>query len=120
MIPTLDYTLVNAVTFGLGVLFLYNSYRLVRRGREDITLFTVSAVLGIGLIVVATFPGLFQALATVLGLEFKARAILVVSNLTLFAVVMYLFNQVVQLRSNVSKLNEELSLLRKAFEDRND
>jgi hypothetical protein len=113
-----EYTAVNLVTLAVGIGLLANGYALVRRGREDLTLFVLSAVVGAGLIVVALVPNVFQAIATLLGLELKARAILVLSNLTLFVIVIYLFNRLGGLHEKVSRLNEELSLLKNAVEER--
>lgn len=112
-----EYTAVNLATFLVGLGLLLNGYVIVRRGREDVALFVVSAVVGLGLIVVALAPDVFQVVATLLGLELKARAILVVSNLTLFVVAIYLFNRVGRLYERVSRLNEELSLLRNVVEE---
>ena len=111
------YTAVNLATFLVGLGLLLNGYVIVRRGREDVALFLVSAVVGLGLIVVALVPDIFQVVATLLGLELKARAILVVSNLTLFVVAIYLFNRIGRLYERVSRLNEELSLLRNEVEE---
>lgn len=111
---------VNALTFLIGVVFLYNGYRLTRQGREDLVLFLVSEIIGLGLIVVAIVPDVFQYVATFLGLELKARAILVIANLTLFVLVTYLFTRIGRLHDNVSTLNEELSLLRSNIDDSDD
>lgn len=115
-----SYTVVNLVALLVGVGFLLNGYVIVRRGREAVPLFVVSLVVGTGLIFVAIFPDVFQVVATVLGLEWKARAILVISNLTLFVVVTYLFNRIGRLYDRVSRLNEEVSLLRVELEDDDD
>ena len=115
-----EYTAVNLATFLVGVGLLLNGYHIVRRGREDVALLVVSAVVGTGLIVVALFPDVFQVVSALLGLELKARAILVVSNLTLFVVAIYLFNRIGRLYERVSKLNEELSLLRNAVDEQVD
>lgn len=112
-----DFSLVNALTLAVGLLFLSNGYRLVRDSREDITVFVISVVVGSGLLVVSVFPGLFEVVARFLGLDWKARAILVVSNLTLFLLVVYQFRHIAQLQDKTSKLNEELSLLRVAVEE---
>ena len=112
-----EYTAVNLATFLVGLGLLLNGYHIVRRGREDVALLVVSAVVGTGLLVVALFPDVFQVVAALLGLELKARAILVVSNLTLFVVAIYLFNRIGRLYERVSRLNEELSLLRNAVEE---
>lgn len=115
-----EYTAVNFVTFAVGVGLLFNDYALVRRGREDVTLFVLSAVVGVGLIAVAAVPNVFQFVATLLGLELKARAILVIANLTLFAIVAYLFNRLGNLHKQVSRMNEELSLLKNTVEERDE
>lgn len=113
----LEYTLINVITLGIGLVFLYNGYRIVRTGREDMVVFAMSGIIGTGLIVVALFPDLFDFVATVLGIKFKTNAILIVSNLILFVLVTYLFNRIGRLYDNISRLNEELSLLRSAVEE---
>jgi len=115
-----EFTVVNLIALLVGLGFLANGYRMVRRGREDMALFVTSLVVGAGLIFVAVFPDFFQFVATVIGLELKARAILVVSNLTLFVLVIYLLNRIASLYDQVSRLNEELTLLKARVEDRDD
>jgi len=114
------FTLVNAIALAVGVVFLVNGYMLVKRGREAVAIFVVSLALGGGLIFVAIFPNVFEVVATLLGLEWKARAILVISNLTLFVVATYLFNRVGKLYDRLSRLNEEVSLLRSEVEELRD
>jgi len=113
-----EYSIINGVTFALGTIFLYNGYRMVKTGREDIALFVTSGIIGVGLIVVALYPGIFQLVANVVGLELKARAILVVSNLAQFVLIVYLFNRIGRLYDKLSVLNEELSLLTTEVEER--
>jgi hypothetical protein len=108
----MEYTAINVLTFLVGLVFLYNGYRIVASGREDIALFVASAVIGLGLLFVAVFPDVFDVVARLLGIEVKTNAILIVSNLTLFVLVTYLFSRVGRLYDNVSRLNEEVSLLR--------
>lgn len=112
-----EYTTLNVATFLLGLFFIYSGYRMVKRGREDLALFLMSGTVGVGLIVVAVYPDIFELVATLIGLELKARAILVISNLTLFVIITYLFNRISQLYGKVSGLNEELSLLRATVEE---
>jgi hypothetical protein len=114
---TMEYSLVHLVAFAIGVGFLFNGYVLVRSGREDLELFVMSMVVGGGLVFVAVYPDAFDQVATLIGLELKARAILVVSNLTLFVLVTYLLNRIGRLYDRLSKLNEEVSLLRAELED---
>jgi hypothetical protein len=113
------YTVVNLLAALVGIAFLANGYRMVRHGREDMSLFLSSVFVGLGLVFVALFPNAFDVVAGVLGLEWKARAILVVSNLTLFVLVVYLLNRTATLYNQVSRLNEEVALL-KGGEDGND
>lgn len=115
-----EYTVINALAAFVGVLFLANGYYLVRKGREAVALFVASLLVGSGLLFVALFPNTFQVIATVLGLELKARAILVVSNLTLFVLVIYLLNRLGKLNDRVSRLNEQVSLLKTDRRDRAD
>jgi hypothetical protein len=113
----MDYTLINLITFGVGTIFLYNGYRIVRSGREDLIVFLMSGIIGMGLLSVAIFPNLFDIIAAVLGIEKITNAILIVSNLTLFILVTYLFNRIGSLHYSVSRLNEELTLLRADLEE---
>ncbi|WP_199243375.1 DUF2304 domain-containing protein [Halopenitus persicus] len=115
---TFDYSLVNVVALVVGLLFLANGYYLVRTGREAVAVFVLSVIVGSGLVFVAAFPTAFDAVARLLGLELRARAILVVSNLTLFALVIYLLNRIGTLYDRVSRLNERLSLLDAEMDDR--
>ena len=115
-----DYSLVNMVTLAVGLGLLFNSYSLIVQGREDIALVLLSFAVGLGLLVVAVFPGGFEVIAPIIGLELKARAILVISNLTLFVVVVYLLNRTGGLQNRVSKLNEELSLLKHDIDERDE
>lgn len=115
-----EYTVVNLVALLVGLVFLANGYYLVRKGREAVALFVMSLAVGGGLIFVALFPNVFDVVATVLGLELKARAILVLSNLTLFVLVTYLLNRIGNLYDRVSRLNEEVTLLKSEVEERDE
>lgn len=114
------YSLVNVLAVLVGIVFLWNGYRIVARGREDLALLGMSLAVGAGLIFVGVFPDFFETVAALLGLEWKARAMLIVSNLTLFVVVTYLFNRIGQLYERISKLNEEVSLLRVELDERDE
>lgn len=113
----IEYTNINIITFLLGVLFLLSGYRMVKQGREAISLFLMSGLVGLGLMIVAIYPNIFEFMATIIGVELKARAILVISNLTLFVITTYLFNRISKLYDKISGLNEELSLLRTTVAD---
>lgn len=115
-----EYSLVNIVTLVVGLGLLFNSYSLIVQGREDIALVLLSFVVGLGLLVVAVFPGGFEIIAPIIGIEIKARAMLIISNLTLFVVVVYLLNRTGGLQNRVSKLNEELSLLKHDIDERDE
>jgi hypothetical protein len=117
MVFGFDYSLVNLLSLVVGLAFLTNGYVIVRSERESLELFVMSLALGAGLIVVAIVPNVFEIVARVLGLELKARAILVISNLTLFVAVTYLLNRIGQMYDRLSRLNEELSLLRSELEE---
>lgn len=115
-----EYSVVNAVALLVGLLFLATGYHLVRSGREALAAFVISVVVGGGLVFVALFPSAFDLVARVLGLELRARAILVISNLTLFLLATYLLNRIGRLYDRVSKLNERVSLLEREVRDRFD
>lgn len=104
--------IVNIVTFVVGFGLLFNGYSLLVQGREDIALVLLSFGAGLGLVVVSVFPGGFGIIAPIIGLEIGTRAMLVISNLSLFVVVVYLLNRTGGLQNKVSQLNEELSLLK--------
>ncbi|WP_336135327.1 DUF2304 domain-containing protein [Natronomonas amylolytica] len=112
-----EYTLINGITFALGWVFLYIGYRMVKRGRGDVALFLTMAGIGLGFIIVAVYPDIFEVIASVIGLEWKARAILIVSSLVQFILIIYLFHRTSRLYDKVSRLNEELSLLNASMTD---
>lgn len=111
------YTSVNIITFLIGIFFLWSGYRMIKRGREAVALFLMSGSVGLGLMTVAVYPNIFEFIAAILGLEIKARAIFVISNLTLFVIITYLFNRINKLYDKISGLNEELSLLRTTVDE---
>lgn len=115
-----QYTVLNAVTLVVGIAFLYNGYRIVRRGREAVALFGMSAVVGLGLISVALYPTILTGTAAALGADVAGRAVLVFAILTLFIITTYLFHRLGELYESVSRLNEEVSLLRTELEERDD
>lgn len=115
-----EYTVVNVLTFVIGIGFLLNGYALVKRGQEDLPLFVLSSLIGLGLLTVAVIPNLFYLVATLIGLKLKARAILVVSNLTLFVLITYILNRAGRMHKKLSRLNEEMSLLKNVVEERNE
>jgi len=106
------YGAVNLIAGLLGAAVLGTGYVLVRSGREALGLFVLSVVVGAGLLFVAVFPDSFEVVAAFLGLEFKTHAILVVANLVLFGLVTYLLYRVGRLYDRLSRLNEELGLVR--------
>lgn len=106
------FTFVNAVTLLVGLWFLRHGYRQGQHSRESVPVFLTSLVLGLGLIFVAVFQDSFVVVASVLGIEQKGRAILIVSNLTLFVVVTLLFSRLTILYNRLSMMNEDLALLR--------
>ena len=113
----MSYSVINLLAFLVGLLFITNGYRLVKYGREDLIWFLVSGTTGFGLIVVAVYPNVFTVVADLIGIKWKARAILVVSNITLFILMMFLFNIIKSLHDKISILNEEVSLLRNQVEE---
>jgi hypothetical protein len=114
-----EYTILNAVTLIVGTAFLWNGYRIVRQGREAVLLFGMSALVGCALIIVALFPPVFTSLIGGLGVD-AGRGILVFSNLGLFVLVTYLFHRIGQLYDSISRLNEEVSLLKTEVDQEND
>lgn len=114
------YTVVNLLSLLVGLGLLANGYLVVNREHEEFLLFLVSVGAGAGLVFVSLLPNAFETVATVLGLEFKTHAILVVSNLVLFGLVAYLLNRIAKLYYRLSRLNEEVSVLRHELEQRGD
>ena len=112
-----EYSVVNLVAGVVGLGFLGTGYVLLRREREALGLFVLSVVVGAGLLFVAATPASFDYIATFLGLEFKTHAILVVANLVLFALVTYLLYRIGRLYDRLSRLNEEVGLLKTELED---
>jgi hypothetical protein len=113
----IDYTILNLVTFLVGLIFLLNGYQIVRKGREAIVLFVMSALIGFSLVIVAIYPSAFTVLIASLGVDVPGRGLLVLSNLSLFVLVMYLFHRIGDQYESISRLNEELSLLKARLDE---
>ncbi len=108
--------LVNVVGLAVGLYFLVQSYRLVRRREEDVFSFLIWLIVGTALVVVSLFPGVADYVMTLLGMEMRAYTIFTLGILLAYVLMFQLFRLIWRLNRSLSKLNEELSLLKALHE----
>lgn len=108
--------LVNVVGLAVGLYFLVQSYRLVRRREEDVFSFLIWLIVGTALVVVSLLPSVADYVMTLLGMEMRAYTIFTLGILLAYVLMFQLFRLIWRLNRSISKLNEELSLLKALHE----
>ena len=106
---------INFVGILVGVYLLWQSYLLIRRREESVFNFYVWLLVGAGLIMAGLFPGVFEYIIDVLGMEERAFAMFAIGIFILYLLVFHIFQQIRLLESSLSSMNEELSLMRQGF-----
>lgn len=110
---------VNILGIIVGAYFIYRAYTLVRDKEEDVLNFVVWLFVGSGLVVAGSVPAVFNFIMDILGMEQRAYAMFSVG---IFVAYLLLFRFSYSLRSlerDISKLNEDISLLREELDSKN-
>ncbi|MEE8401452.1 MAG: DUF2304 domain-containing protein [Candidatus Hydrothermarchaeaceae archaeon] len=107
---------IQVVGLLVGLMFLYQSYRLVKEKKEDVGGFLLWSTVGAGVIVVSIHPGVFDYLLTILQMKERPFAIFTVGILVAYLLLFQTFKLLRTLSENVSKLNESMSILRYEME----
>jgi hypothetical protein len=108
MIPTLG----KIFAILLGFYFLFKTYNLVKKRRENLFEFAIWSFLGLSLILFSLFPQLSQGLSNLLGTRRSTNAIVLIAILILLFLTFFIFKRVRNLQYDVDKLNEELSRIK--------
>ena len=96
----------------IGCYFLYKTFVLIKQKKETLFEFFLWLGLGFSLIVFSIFPSLINYLSIFLGTTKGTNAIFLLSILILFLMNFYFFKIVKNIKHDISKLNEELSILK--------
>ena len=99
----------------IGVYLIHKTIVLVRRRRENLFEFLLWSSLGLALIIFSLFPSLTDYLSELLGTSKGTNAIFLLAILILFFISFFVFKTTRNLHHNVSKLNEEISVLKSAL-----
>lgn len=100
------------IGFLTGAYFLYKTFVLIKQKKETLFEFFLWFGFGLTLIILSIFPGLINYLSVFLGTTKGTNAIFLVSILILFFMNFYVFKMVKTIKHDISKLNEELSILK--------
>lgn len=103
----------------MGGYFLCKTFVLIRKKRETLFEFFLWSGLGLALIIFSAFPGLTNLLSRFLGTTKTTNAIFLLAILTLLFLNFFIFKLVRNLHYDVSKLNEELSVLKSQQDKQN-
>jgi hypothetical protein len=86
--------------------------RLVSRRRLDLRYATLWIAVGVGLLVVAAWPGLLQILASALGFAVPANLLLTAAFVLLFLISLQLSAELTRVETRMQRLAEEVALLK--------
>ena len=96
----------------IGLFFLYQSYKLVKNKDEDVPEFLLWTTIGVVLVTMSAYPEAISSFLGVAGMTDQVYFLFTSGILLLYLVVMHLFKLNKALDRQISKLNEEMSILR--------
>ncbi len=100
----------------IGLYYLYKSYRMVKNGKADVREFSIWVFVGFALIVVSAYPDVVTYLFNFLGMGFRGNAIFTIGILLSYFLLIHVTTLNRELNYQISKLNEEIALLRYEIE----
>ena len=100
----------------IGFFFIYQGYILVKQKKEDITSLLLWTIVGTGIIATSLYPGMFDYFLGLLQMKERPFAILTIGILTAYILLFQFYKTLRNLDNHLSKLNEELTLLRYKLE----
>lgn len=103
---------VSVLGMVVGILFLIRSWLLIRAKREDLVSLLVWVVIGLGLVVASAVPSVFDYVIGILGMETRAYAMFLVAFLIAYVLLFRLYRAQREMSEEISRLNEELALVR--------
>jgi hypothetical protein len=96
----------------IGLFFLYQSNKLVKNKDEDVPEFLLWTIIGVVLITISAYPEAISSFLGIAGMTDQVYFLFTSGILLLYLVVMHLFKLNRELNKQISKLNEEMSILR--------
>lgn len=96
----------------IGLFFLYQTYKLVKNKDEDVPEFLLWTTIGIVLVAMSAYPEAISSFLGIAGMTSRAYFIFTSGILVLYLVVMHLFKLNKELSMQISKLNEEMGILK--------
>ena len=108
--------IIQIVGVFVGLFFLYQSYRMVKSKKEDIPEFFFWNFLGVVIIAVSLFPETIDYLLGILQMKERVYAIFTIGILVSYIILFQLFKYFRNINSNISKLNENLSIMKYEME----
>ena len=103
---------INILGILVGIYLLLRSYLLIKRKEEDLLNLFIWVFIGTGLIITGLFPSVFDYIMSLLGMETRAYTMFVIAILLAYLLLFRIFQAIRRLDSAISKLNEEVSILR--------
>lgn len=104
--------IINIIGILFGIYFLFKSYLLVKKKKEDVKQFLLWALIGIIMLILAVYPKLADIALKLLNMEERINAIFAIGILLSILLIFNLNNQIEKMDSQMSKLNEEIALLK--------
>lgn len=101
----------------IGLFFLYQSYRMVKDKKEDVWGFILWVFIGSSIALISIFPDILDYLLGIVQMQIRAYAIFTLGILFAYFLLFQLFRVIRTLNENMSKFNENLSILRYEIEE---
>lgn len=108
------YTLLLIVSIMVLIVVL----RSVVKDKIDIHYAMIWILWALGLIVISIFPGIVSWTSNLFGIQLESNAIFLIFIFLLYCLSFYLYLIITKHNKEITKLNYEISLLKKKIEDK--
>ncbi|RLI78857.1 hypothetical protein DRP07_10660 [Archaeoglobales archaeon] len=109
---------IQIVAFVVGIYYIIKSYKLLRDKKEDVKQFLLWTIIGLSFIAVAIDPNIVLIFSNLLGMSYRGNMIFSISIIVAYLVILHYSTKISELNSNISKLNEELAVLKYIIEEK--
>jgi len=89
---------------------------LIKDKKEDLLEFLIWSFIGFGIIVVSIYPDVITYLFVLLGMSYRGNVIFAVGILLSYLLLLNIFALLRTLSDQISKLNEEIAILKYEFD----
>jgi len=104
--------LINILGILFGFYFLFKSYLLVKKKEEDVKQFLLWGLIGIILVILGIYPNLADIPLRILNMGERINVIFTMGILLSILLIFNLNNQIKKMDAQISKLNEEIAILK--------